>query len=135
MRSRRDSCPCWLAQKETPLGPSRWDPRVAYRLPGPVVLPSVRYVVAATGLLPQFGRDRWPLRGFAPPKRPDTMRSARRAAATVPVFVARPGPAVGLSAPAGGLGAAPPVPPNPTAPWATQNTHKAENTKTDLRSF
>src|SRR5258707_9730868 len=130
MRSRRDSCPCWLAQKETPLGAARWDPRVGYRRPGPVVLPSGRYVVAATGLLPQFGRGRWPLRGFVPPKRPDTTRSARRVAATVPVFVAPPGPAVVLSEPAGGGGGGPFGRGNPPAHLPKKRNKKKKKKKT-----
>src|ERR1700730_8740944 len=94
MKSRKDSCPCWGAPKETLQGLSRWDPRVAYRLPGRVVLLSDRYVVAATGPLPQFDLDTSRPRESAPPTHPDTKRLALPVAAVVPASVVRPEPAV-----------------------------------------
>src|SRR3981081_1465510 len=96
MKSRKDSCPCWRAPKETRQGLSRWDPRVAYPLPGRVVLLSVRYVVAATDPLPQLDLDRQRLRELSPPTHPDTMQSALPVAAIVPASVVRPEPAAAV---------------------------------------
>src|SRR5258708_21627830 len=75
---------------ETPQGPSRSDPRAACRLLCQVLRPSGRDIAGATGPLPQSDRDKSPPQGSAPPAHPDTMRSARPIAATVPASLAPP---------------------------------------------
>src|SRR5580704_7022754 len=75
-KSKKDSCSCCRAQRETASVLSRSRPTVAGRLPWPDLHPSGCCFAASSGLLPRFGSGKSIQPESAPPERPGKGRWA-----------------------------------------------------------